>query len=99
MHLKNELLNHNVAVTDATIVTVGGRQNYVRNFSTGNTVVYHTMQKKTVPALKELDFLRKYVGILVHDHETVCIILGQTMRNAICICYVICARTRKRLVI
>lgn len=28
------------------------------------------MEKKTIPALKEIHFLRKYTGILVHDHET-----------------------------
>ncbi len=33
-------------------------------------VVYHAMQKKTIPAPKKLDFLKKYAGILVHDHET-----------------------------
>ncbi len=70
LHLENELLNQNVVATDATTVTVNGRQNYVRNFSTENTVIYYAMQKKTIPALKKLDFLKKYTGILVHDHET-----------------------------
>ncbi len=68
--LENGLLNHDVVATDATTVTVNGRQNYVRNFSTENTVVYHAMQKKSIPALRELEFLKKYTGILVHDHET-----------------------------
>lgn len=68
--LENELLNQDEVATDATTVTVNGRQNYVRNFSTENTVVYHAMQKKTIPALRELDFMKKYTGILVHDHET-----------------------------
>ncbi len=70
LHLENELLDQNVVATDATTVTVNGRQNYVRNFSTGNTVIYYAVQKKTISALKELDFLKKYTGILVHDHET-----------------------------
>ena len=59
-----------MVATDATTVTVNGTQNYIRNFSTEKTVVYHAMQKKTIPALKKLDFLKKYTGILVHDHET-----------------------------
>lgn len=70
LHLENELLNQSVVATDATTVTVNGRQNYVRNFSTENTVIYYAMQKKTISALRELDFLKKYTGILVHDHET-----------------------------
>lgn len=70
LHLEDELLNQKVVATDATTVTVKGRQNYVRNFSTESTVIYHAMQKKTIPALRRLEFLRKYTGILVHDHET-----------------------------
>jgi len=68
--LEDGLLNRAVVATDATTVTVNGRQNYVRNFSTQDTVVYHAMHRKTIPALRELDFLEKYSGILVHDHET-----------------------------
>ncbi len=70
LHLENELLDQSVVATDATTVTVNGKQNYIRNFSTENMVIYYAMQKKTIPALKELDFLKKYTGILVHDHET-----------------------------
>ncbi len=70
LHLENELLAQSVVATDATTVTVNGRQNYIRNFSTDNAVIYYAVQKKTIPALKELDFLKKYTGILVHDHET-----------------------------
>lgn len=70
LHLEDALLSHDVVATDATTVTVSGIQNYIRNFSAESTVVYHAMQKKTIPALKKLGFLKKYAGILVHDHET-----------------------------
>lgn len=69
-NLENELLNQNVVATDATTVTVNGKQNYIRNFSTKNTVVYHAMKNKTIEALGKLQVLAKYSGILVHDHET-----------------------------
>lgn len=69
-HLENELLNQTVVATDATTVTVNGEQNYIRNFSTKNTVVYHAMKSKTIDALGKLPFLAAYSGILVHDHET-----------------------------
>lgn len=69
-HLEEKLLNQNVVATDATTVTVNGEQNYIRNFSAGDTVVFHAMNSKSIEALKGLDFLGRYAGILVHDHET-----------------------------
>ena len=69
-HLEDELLIRNVVATDATTVTVNGERNYIRNFSAGDTVVYHAMGSKSIEALKGLDFLERYAGTLVHDHET-----------------------------
>lgn len=69
-HLGEKLLNGNVVATDATTVTVNGEQNYIRNFNMKDTIVYHAMKSKSVAALKELDFLSRYSGILLHDHET-----------------------------
>lgn len=69
-HLEEELLNQPVVSTDATGITVNGKQNYIRNFSVNNTVVYHAMAEKTLTAMKELTFFKKYAGILMHDHET-----------------------------
>lgn len=69
-NLETHMLNKNVVATDATMVTVNGKQNYIRNFSIDDTVVYHAMQSKSIDALKELEFLRKYAGTLLHDHET-----------------------------
>ncbi len=68
--LETSLLNQSVVATDATTTTVNGTQNYIRNFSTKNTVVYRTMSSKSVNALKEIDFLNRYSGTLLHDHET-----------------------------
>ena len=59
-----------MVATDATTVTVNGEQNYIRNFSAGDTVVYHAMDSKSIKALEGLDFLNRYAGTLVHDHET-----------------------------
>lgn len=69
-HLETELLNANTVATDATTITVNGKQNYIRNFSIEKTVVYRAMKSKTITALKKLEFLAKYTGILIHDHET-----------------------------
>jgi transposase len=69
-NLESELLNKDVVATDATTVTVNGIQNYIRNFSIEDIVVYHAMSSKSIAALKKLAFLNQYAGILLHDHET-----------------------------
>ena len=68
--MKNELLNLSIVATDATTITVNGKQNYIRNFSRKNTVVYQAMKSKSIDALEKLDFLCQYSGTLLHDHET-----------------------------
>lgn len=47
-HLEEELLNQMVVSTDATVVTVNGNQNYIRNFSVENTVIYRGMKETTI---------------------------------------------------
>lgn len=69
-NLENSLLNQPVVATDATPVTVNGKQNYIRNFSTKETVVYRAMNSKSIDSLKESTFLSNYGGFLLHDHET-----------------------------
>ena len=69
-NLENRLLDQKVVATDATPATVDGKQNYIRNFSIQDTVVYRAMKRKSLPALQKPDFLQQYTGILVHDHET-----------------------------
>lgn len=69
-YLEETLLNQAVVSTDATVVSVNGKQHYIRNISVDDTVVYHAMKKKTIGAMKELSFFRRFTGILAHDHET-----------------------------
>lgn len=69
-HIEDELLNQTVVATDATDVTVNGKQAFIRNFSTEAAVLYRAMKNKTINAMKKLRFLEKYTGTLVHDHET-----------------------------
>lgn len=61
-HLEEELLTQDVMATDATTITVNGEQNYIRNFSTRDTVVYHAMNSKSIEALKELGVLNPICG-------------------------------------
>lgn len=69
-HLESDLLNEAAVATDATTVTVNSEQNYIRNFSTDDTVVYHAMNSKSIESLREIGFLTQYSGLLLHDHET-----------------------------
>lgn len=68
--LEEELLNQPVVATDATVVTVNGKMNFIRNFSWIDTVVYRAMKTKALDALGKLNFLKNFTGTLIHDHET-----------------------------
>lgn len=68
--VEEELLNQPVAATDATVITVNGKQEYIRNFSTTRCVLYRAMKDKTLDTMHKVRFLEKYTGILMHDHET-----------------------------
>ena len=59
-----------VVATDATTVSLNGKQSYIRNISDEKTVVYYGMEKKTKEALGEIPFFNSYAGTLLHDHET-----------------------------
>lgn len=68
--ISGDIRNSDVACTDATTMSLDGRQVYVRNMSTASSVVYMPMISKTIEAMKEWDLLAEYGGILEHDHET-----------------------------
>ena len=68
--LEERLLNQRVVATDATTTTENGKQRYIRNFSIADTVIYKVMESKSIPSLKKIEFLKRYMGILIHDHET-----------------------------
>lgn len=68
--LENTLLNAPEICTDATVVNTNGKQTYIRNFSTDNTVLYCSSEKKELDVLSHFSVLNKYTGILTHDHET-----------------------------
>lgn len=65
-----ELMNSTTVYTDATVVTINGKQGYIRNQSTGNAVLYSPMEKKNIETLEKTGILAAYCGTLVHDHET-----------------------------
>lgn len=68
--IEDGILNSSVAGTDATTVTTNGVQTYIRNFSTGDYVLYKSMLHKDIESMKEIGVMAKYTGIFVNDHET-----------------------------
>ena len=68
--IENHLLDLPQVCTDATTVSMDGRQAYVRNFSSRHWVLYVPMERKNIEALAKIPFMKKFAGILTHDHET-----------------------------
>ena len=68
--IENDLLNSAEICTDATTVSTNGKQTYIRNFSTENSVLYCSSEKKDLRTLGSLPVLNRYAGIFIHDHET-----------------------------
>ena len=56
--------------TDATYLSLNGRQTYIRNFSIPSAVLYTYQEDKSIQTLRKLPVMSDYAGILVHDHET-----------------------------
>lgn len=68
--ITEKLLSSDVLNTDATVVTVNGKQAYIRNQSTNDAVIYSAMSKKSIESIEKDSILADYNGILIHDHET-----------------------------
>ena len=68
--IEEQLLDGTVAYTDATVVTINGKQGYIRNISNNSAVRYYAMAKKDLETLRKIELLAKFAGILMHDHET-----------------------------
>lgn len=63
------LLESKALCTDATFVSTNGVCSYIRNLSTDEVVRYYPMNSKSIEALKLIDVLSVFQGILIHDHE------------------------------
>ncbi len=68
--IEGQISNAEVVCTDATTVKTNGKQSYIRNFSTEDSVLYEASSRKNLSSLKGMRVLKNYKGILEHDHET-----------------------------
>jgi len=64
------ILDGTSAYTDATYITINGKQGYIRNISNNKAVRYYAMEKKNLKNLNNIKLLVKFAGVLIHDHET-----------------------------
>ncbi len=64
------ILDGTSAYTDATVVTINGKQAYIRNISNGQAVRYYAMERKNLENLSSLPLLARFAGVFIHDHET-----------------------------
>lgn len=70
MAIEEKLLNAHEICTDATPVKTNGEQTYIRNFSTGDYVLYSSCESKNLETLGKFRVLKDFTGVLTHDHET-----------------------------
>ena len=68
--IEETLLNEETICTDATPVKTNGKQTYIRNFSTEESVLYVSAEKKDLKTMNKMEILKRFTGTLVHDHET-----------------------------
>lgn len=69
--IKDKILNNGVMNTDATTARCDNRNISVRNYSTNYYTLLKATKGKGKKYINETDILPRYVGNLVHDHETV----------------------------
>ncbi|MDO4339225.1 MAG: transposase [Eubacteriales bacterium] len=68
--IKEALLNAGKICTDATGIKRNGKQEYIRNFSTEDCVLYCGSEKKNIKTLEKFRIFQAFTGTLIHDHET-----------------------------
>lgn len=68
--LEDDLLNKKILQTDDTSSKNSETKIFVRNYSNEDTVVYKHSKRKGKKQIKEHDILTRFVGGIVHDHET-----------------------------
>lgn len=66
--IENNLLNSLVLNVDETPIKINGKVYYVHNISNGEYTMQYVSKHRGEKAIEENGFLKKFTGILVHDH-------------------------------
>lgn len=67
-NIKNNLINASLAHADETGVRINGEQYWLHTLCDKNNVVYGVNQKRGKEATEEMELLKYFTGILMHDH-------------------------------
>ena len=70
-NMKTKLLNNVVLHVDETGARVNGRNMFFRNYSDEKRVLYTANPTKGKTSIEADDILPQFVGVLIHDHNTV----------------------------
>lgn len=68
MHIQEQLMNSLVLNVDESPIKINGEQYYLHNISDGLHTLQHVTKHRSQDDVDNFGFLKKYKGILVHDH-------------------------------
>lgn len=67
-NIQNELMNALVLHVDESPIKINGEQYYLHNISDGKHTLQYITKHRSQDDIDEFGFLKKYKGIIVHDH-------------------------------
>ena len=67
-YIKNQLLNNLVLNVDESPIKISGEQYYLHNISNGTHTLQYVTKHRSSDDVDNFGFLKKYKGIIVHDH-------------------------------
>lgn len=67
-HIKLKLLNSLVLHVDESPIKINGEQYYLHNISNGTHTLQYVTKHRSSDDIDDFGFLKKYKGIIVHDH-------------------------------
>lgn len=68
VHIQQELMNSLVVHADESPIKINGKQYYLHNISDGLHTLQYVTEHRSKDSVDEFGFLKKYKGIIVHDH-------------------------------
>lgn len=67
-YIQKELMNALVLHVDESPIKINGEQYYLHNISDGKHTLQYVTKHRSKDDIEEFGFLKKYKGIIVHDH-------------------------------
>ena len=68
MYIQKNLMNSLVLHVDESPIKINGEQYYLHNISDGKHTLQYVAKHRSQDDIDEFGFLKKYKGIIVHDH-------------------------------